>query len=67
MEALIYTTKGNLPVSSLVFSDSWEFETNGVTYASQYTLNGEIVRRDVARYQLPNGMTLGMTQGAING
>ena len=62
---LIHTTKGNLPVDALTWSDGWEFQANGVTYWSEYRLDGEVVRRDVARYQLPEGRSLGVVQGDI--
>jgi hypothetical protein len=62
---LIYTSKGNLPVSSLVRSDGWEFNPDGITYWEQYVLNSEIVKRNVARYQLPTGTELQLKQGLI--
>lgn len=62
---LIYTSKGNLPVDLLVRSDGWEFEPSGITYWEQYTLDNEIVKRNVARYQLPTGTELQLKQGLI--
>ena len=64
---LIYTSKGNLPIDSLARKDGWDFDQNGVTYWEEYQLSGELVKRSVARYQLPTGTTFNITQGSING
>jgi hypothetical protein len=66
-EPLVYTSKGNLPLASLKFSDSWEFDPGGITYVSQYALDGEVVQRSAARYQLPQGLNINVQQGALNG
>lgn len=41
---LIYTTKGNLPISSLVLSTQWEDAPDYVKLIEIYTLDGEVVR-----------------------
>ena len=64
-EPLIFTTKGNIPISGLQWQDGWEFSANGITYWSEYTLDSEVVRRDVARYQLPEGSQLSIEQSNI--
>ncbi len=43
-EPLIHTTKGNLPVASLVYSTRWEDTPDYVKLVETYTLNGEVVR-----------------------
>lgn len=43
-EPLIHTTKGNLPVASLVYGTRWEDTPDYVKLVETYTLNGEVVR-----------------------
>ena len=43
-EPLIYTTRGNLPVSSLVYATRWEDAPEYVKFVETYSLDGEIVR-----------------------
>ena len=50
---LIYTSKGNMPIDMLTRKDGWEFDANGVSYWEEYHLSDELVKRSVARYQLP--------------
>lgn len=42
---LIHTTKGNLPVSDLVYATGWEQGVDYVKLIETYTLNGEVVRQ----------------------
>jgi hypothetical protein len=67
MQPLIYTSKGNLPIDSLKRTDGWDFDPHGITYWEQYELDGEVVKRGAARYQLPQGTTLNVAQGALGG
>ena len=64
-EALIFTTKGNVLLNSLERKDGWEFSPNGVLYWEEYYQGDELVKRSVAIFQLPEGETLSLTQGAI--
>ena len=64
---LIWTSKGNLPIESLKRSDGWEFTNTNITYWEQYELDGEIVKRGVAIYALPNGTEFNLLQGQVNG
>jgi hypothetical protein len=64
---LIYTTRGNLPVKDLDYKVDWQFDEKGISFVEEYLYEGEIVKRGVARYQLPHGMEINLIQGAING
>lgn len=43
-EPLIWTSQGNLPVSSLVYDTRWEDTPAYIKLVETYTLNGEVVR-----------------------
>ena len=44
MEPLIWTTKGNIPISSLEYSFEWEDTENYVKFTETYKLDGEVVK-----------------------
>lgn len=44
--ALIWTTKGNLPVSSLEYYIGWDISEESIVFKEQYRLNGEIVKEN---------------------
>ena len=46
-EPLIYTSKGNLPISSLAYSTSWEDRPDSITFVEEYRQGDEIVKRAV--------------------
>lgn len=46
-EPLIYTTAGNVPVSSLEYRTAWQFEPRSVCFVETYLLNGEVVKQSV--------------------
>jgi hypothetical protein len=67
-EPLVYTTKGNLPISSLEYRHEWIEDEVAITFAEEYRLNGEIVKRS-AHSRLKKGLDtaiqnqlFGMTQ-----
>jgi hypothetical protein len=62
---LIYTTKGNLPVADLERKDGWDFTASGISYWEEYYLGAEVVKRNVAVFQLPIGTKLQLTQGVV--
>jgi hypothetical protein len=64
---LIYTKNGNLPISDLELKTIWDFEPTGITFIEDYYQSDELVRRSVHRFQYPDGTTLNLTPGAING
>lgn len=47
---LIYTTRGNLPVSSLAYSVRWEDAAEYLKFVETYTLDGEVVRESAHVY-----------------
>lgn len=44
-EPLIYTSKGNLPVSSLDYKHQWIEDDVAITFVEEYRLQGELVKR----------------------
>lgn len=45
-EPLIYTSKGNLPISSLVYTHRWEEDDVAISFIEEYRLDGEVVKRN---------------------
>lgn len=60
-EPLIYTTRGNLPISSLVYSHSWEDLETCIKFSETYTLDGEIVKQS-AHVLMKTGLETGIEQ-----
>lgn len=54
-EPLIYTSKGNLPISSLTYRHEWIEDDVAITFAEEYRLNGELVKRS-AHSRLKKGL-----------
>jgi hypothetical protein len=46
-EPLIWTSKGNLPLSSLAYKTSWEDTPTYTAFVEEHTLDGEVVKRSV--------------------
>jgi hypothetical protein len=44
---LIYTSKGNLPISDLTYQHQWLEDDNAITLVEEYRLGDEIVKRNV--------------------
>lgn len=57
-DPLIYTSKGNLPESSLVYDKSWEISSQQIVFSDWYTLNGEVVKKNVHIYSNPTVSSL---------
>jgi hypothetical protein len=66
-EPLLYTSKGNIPMASLRYETDWQFDDQGITFTERYYDGEDVVKHNAHRYQLPEGATLKLTQGAING
>jgi hypothetical protein len=64
MEQLIFTTKGNVPLSTLEVTDHYEWNDNSRVHATEWRLNGELVRRDV-NVNILRGLELGVAQGSV--
>ena len=60
-EPLVYTTKGNLPISSLEYFYSWEDTEDFTKFIEGYKLNGEVVKQG-AHVRMKKGMALEATQ-----
>ena len=61
---LVFTTKGELPIESLAVTDLVEYHDNARVVATEWRLDGEIVRRDVTVSVL-HGMSLNSEKGEI--
>jgi hypothetical protein len=44
MEPMIYTTQGNLPISSLIYATRWEVTDDYTKLVETYSLGEEVVR-----------------------
>lgn len=54
-EPLIYTSKGNLPISLLQYSHRWDEDEVAITFIEEYHLEGELVKRN-AHARLKQGL-----------
>lgn len=61
---LIYTTKGNLPTSSLEYSHKWEDLESCIKFSETYTLNGEVVKQ-AAHVLMKQGQQTGIEMEKI--
>lgn len=59
-EPLIYTSKGNLPISSLTYKHEWFEDDVAITFAEEYRLDGELVKRS-AHSRLKKGLDAAIT------
>jgi hypothetical protein len=50
-EPLIYTSKGNLPVASLVYAPRWEEADEYIKFSETWTLDGEVVKENAHIYK----------------
>lgn len=50
IEPLIYTTKGNVPITSLAYSTDWDIQDGYFKFTETYRLDGEIVRQSAHVY-----------------
>lgn len=46
-EPMIYTSKGNLPVSSLAYTTEWQDGADATVFIEEYRLGDEVVKRSV--------------------
>lgn len=49
-EPLIYTSKGNVPVSSLQYRYQWTDTETDISFVEEYLLAGEVVKRNAHCY-----------------
>lgn len=60
-EPLVYTTKGNLPISELEYFHFWKDTEDYTKFIQGYKLNGEVVKQE-AHVRMKKGMALEATQ-----
>lgn len=63
-EPLIWTSKGNLPVSSLGHTVEWDVQDDHIRFSEIYTLDGEVVKQSQHNY-LPKGLQSTAEQGTF--
>lgn len=63
-EPLIWTTKGNLPVSQLRYETAWHDGADHVAFRERYYLGDEVVKESVHVLKR-EGAALAPTQGTI--
>lgn len=64
-ENLIYTSKGNLPVSELRREVKWDFQRNYIKHVEIYYHGDELVKEGADVYQLPEGTEFNLSQGKL--
>ena len=64
MTPLIYTTKGNLPVSDLVQSIEWQEDADAIRLIETYKLGDEVVKQSV-HVKLKQGLAAFPEQAAL--
>lgn len=62
---LIYTAKGNLPISSLNEKKGWDFTNTSIVYWEEYYQGDELVKRNAAVFQLPEGTCFNLQNGNL--
>lgn len=62
---LIYTSKGNVPVTSLETRQEWSFTEGQIQFREYSILNGEIVKDGAHIYKMPQGTELYIKQGNL--
>lgn len=63
-EPLVYTTKGNLPISSLEYFYRWEHEPEYIKFIEGYTLGGEVVKQS-ANVLMLKGQQVGVEHQSL--
>lgn len=64
-EPLIYTTKGNIPLSSLQYTHQWLEDDIAITFVEEYRLSGEVVKRN-AHAKLKKGLEAAIQNQLFN-
>lgn len=63
-EPLIWTSKGNLPISCLQHDMRWEETDMYIKFVERYTLDGEVVKES-AHVKCKHGFTMGVYTGEV--
>jgi len=61
-ESLIYTVKGNLPISSLQYETEWIDSEDSIKFVERYLLLGEVVKESAHVY-IKKGIASSIEQG----
>jgi hypothetical protein len=56
---LIFTTKGNLPIDSLEYTNEWRITPEQIVFIETYTLDGEVVKQSAHVYVLTGATSIG--------
>lgn len=64
MTPLIYTSKGNVPIESLVYEHAWEDNDQMTILREYWYLDGELVKNNV-HAMAKKGMAIGAEQAKI--
>ena len=65
-EPLIYTSKGNVPVDSLIYSKEWKVDQNFVTFCEfWHDSEGTLVKNNVHVFALQGLQAMGGAQAAM--
>jgi hypothetical protein len=63
---LIYTSKGNLPITELTRKVNWQFSPNQITLVETYTDDmGDVVKQGSDVFILPSNMSIQITEGQL--
>lgn len=62
---LIYTSKGNLPITELKREVKWHWNESQIAIQEIYTHNGEMVKDGVDVLKFPDGTHIEIEQGKI--
>lgn len=62
---LIHTSKGNLPLEDLTYTNGFDFQPNGIVFWEEHRLGDEIVKRSAHAYVLPIGTKMELHGGQV--
>lgn len=66
-EPLIWTSKGNLPISSLAYEPSWDIVPGQyIKFVERYRLDGEVVKESAHVYSM-QGVSSAVEAGQVGG
>lgn len=65
-EPLVFTSKGNLPLSLLKYSHKWLEDDVAITFVEEYRLDDEVVKRS-AHSRLKQGLEALIEKQLFNG
>lgn len=66
-EALVHTSRGNLPESALRREVVWGFTQNSIKHRELYWQGGVVVKESADVYLLPEGHVFNVSAGQLGG